>query len=95
MCTYYNFQTCYRKHTIFFLLGLFKLSFYYIPINDTTFELSVFWLSDTESQINEVRFSDAVSLSFKTRLTSVTRFWGYVILSFFQAWNQGLKNMMT
>ena len=47
---------------------------YYIPINDTSFELSVFWLSDTESQINELRFSNAVSLSFKTRLTSVTRF---------------------
>ena len=43
---------------------------YYIPINDnTTFELSVFWPSDTESRINELRFSDSVSLSFKTRLT--------------------------
>ena len=42
---------------------------YYIPINDTSFELSVFWLSDTESRINELRFSDSVSLSFKTRLT--------------------------
>ena len=49
-------------------------SFYYIPINDTSFELSVFWLSDTESRINELRFSDSVSLSFKTRLTSVTCF---------------------
>ena len=37
----------------------------YIPINDTSFELSVFWLSDTESQIIELRFSDSVSLSFK------------------------------
>ena len=46
--------------------------FYYILINGTTFELSVFWLSDTESQINELRFSDFVSLSFKTRLTLVT-----------------------
>ena len=26
---------------------------YYIPINDTSFELSIFWPSDTESQINE------------------------------------------
>ena len=42
---------------------------YYIPINDTTFELSVFWLSDTESLINKLRFSNFVSLSFKTRLT--------------------------
>ena len=50
--------------------------FYYIPINDTTFELSVFWLSDTGSRINELRFSESVSLSFKTRLTSVTCFCG-------------------
>ena len=47
---------------------------YYIPINDTSFELSVFWLSDTESRISKLRFSDSVSLSFKTRLTSVTCF---------------------
>ena len=47
---------------------------YYIPITVTTFELSVFWPSDTESQINELRFSESISLSFKTRLTSVTCF---------------------
>ena len=47
---------------------------YYIPINDTTLELSVFWPSDTESRINELRFSESISLSFKTRLTSVTCF---------------------
>ena len=46
----------------------------FILINDTTFELSVFWPSDTESRINELRFSESVSLSFKTRLTSVTCF---------------------
>ena len=34
-------------------------AFYYIPINDTTFELSVFWPSDTESRINELRFSES------------------------------------
>ena len=45
---------------------------YYIPINDTTLELSVFWPSDTESRINELRFSESISLSVKTRLTSVT-----------------------
>ena len=45
-----------------------------MPINDTSFELSVFWLSDTDSQINELRFSDSVSLSLKARLTSVTCF---------------------
>ena len=50
------------------------LRFYYIPINDTPFELSVFWLSDTESRINELRFSESVSLSFKTRLTSLPVF---------------------
>ena len=43
---------------------------------DTMFELSVFWPSDIESQINELRFSDFISLSFKTRLTSVTCFCG-------------------
>ena len=46
--------------------------FYYIPINDTSFELSVFWPSDTESRINELRFSNSISLSFKTRLTPVS-----------------------
>ena len=47
---------------------------YFIPINDTTFELSVFWPSDTESRINQLRLSDPISLSFKTRLTLVTYF---------------------
>ena len=54
------------------------MNVYYIPINDTSFELSVFWTSDTESQINELRFSDSISLSFKTRLTQVTCFDGNV-----------------
>ena len=49
-------------------------SFYYIPITVTTLELSVFWPSDTESRINEPRFSESISLSYKTRLTSVTCF---------------------
>ena len=53
-------------------------SFYYIPITDTTLELSVFWPSDTESRINELRFSESISLSFKTRLMSVTCFCGDV-----------------
>ena len=48
--------------------------FYYIPINGTSVDLSVFWLIDTESRINELRFSDSISLSFKTRLTSVSCF---------------------
>ena len=51
---------------------------YYIPINDTTLELSVFWPSDTESRINKLRFTESISLSFKTRLTSVTCFRGDV-----------------
>ena len=51
---------------------------YYIPINDTTLELSVFWPSDTENRINELRFSESISLPFKTRLTSVTCFCGDV-----------------
>ena len=51
---------------------------YYIPITDTTVELSVFCASDTESRINELRFSESISLSFKTRLTSVTCFCGDV-----------------
>ena len=49
---------------------------YYIPITDTTLELSIFWPSDTESRINELRFSESIPLSFKTRLTSVTCFCG-------------------
>ena len=52
--------------------------YYYIHITDTTLELSVFWPSDTESRINELRFSESISLSFKTRLTSVTCFCGDV-----------------
>ena len=51
---------------------------YYIPINDTKFELSVFWPSDSESRIINLRFSDSLSLSFKTRLTAVTCFCGDV-----------------
>ena len=45
--------------------------FYYIPIKDTTLELTVFWPSATESWINELRFSESISLSFKMRLMSV------------------------
>ena len=41
----------------------FNICFYYIPINDTTFALSFFWPSDTESRINELRFSDKVGRS--------------------------------
>ena len=54
------------------------MAFYYIPITDTTLELSVFWPSDTESRINELRFSESISLSFETRLTSLTCFCGDV-----------------
>ena len=54
-------------------------SIYYITINDTSFELFVFWLSDS------------ILLSFKTRLTSVTCFCGEVTWSKFQAWNQRRK----
>ena len=50
----------------------------YIPINDTYSELSVFWPSDTEIWINELRFSYSVSLSFKTRLMSVICFCGNI-----------------
>ena len=52
--------------------------YYYKPINDTTLEMSFFWPSDTESRMNELRFSESVSLSFKTRLTSVSCFCGDV-----------------
>ena len=64
---------------------------YYIPITDTTSEQSIFWPSGTESRINELRFSESISLSFKTRLTSVTCFCGDVTLSQLQAWNQRRK----
>ena len=55
-------------------MGVIKGPLNYIPINDSSFELSVFLLSDTEGWINELRFSDSVSLSFKTRLMVVTCF---------------------
>ena len=64
---------------------------YYIPLNDTSFKLSVFWPFDTESRINELRFSDSVSLSYKMRLTLVTCFCGNVMLSKFQARNKRRK----
>ena len=51
---------------------------YYIPLTDTTLELSAYWPSDTERWINELRFLESISLSFKTRLTSVTCFCGDV-----------------
>ena len=56
----------------------FRNKLYYIPIKDTYSELSVFWSSDTEIRINELRFSDSVSLSYKMRLTSVIHFCGEV-----------------
>ena len=59
----------------FFCSGI---QFYYIPLTDTTLELSVFWPSDTESRINELRFSESILLSFKTRLMPVTCFCGDV-----------------
>ena len=65
---------------------------YYLPINNSSFELSVFWLSDTECMINELRFSDSVSLSFKTRLTSVSCFAATLRKVNFQAWNQRWKH---
>ena len=58
---------------------------YYIPINDTSFELSVFWSSDTENRINELNFSDSISLSFKRRLTSVSCFCGNATYSKFSS----------
>ena len=44
---------------------------YHTPMKDSSLEPSVFLLSDTENQINKLRFSESVSLSFKTRLTLV------------------------
>ena len=69
-------SSVFKMDTSGFTMKLFIMSFYYIPINDTSFELSVVWPSDIEGRINELRFSDYVSLSFKTRLTSVTCFYG-------------------
>ena len=78
-CIYYIFYCsflCVDYGPIVLLQIFFSyLIFYYIPINDISFELSVFWPSDTESLINELRFSDSISLSFKMRLMSVTCFY--------------------
>ena len=71
-----------------------EMAIYHIPITDTTLELSVFWPSDTESRINKLRFSESISLSFKTRLTSVICFCGDVTTSKLRAWNQ-TENMLT
>ena len=43
---------------------------YYIPINDTPFELHVFWASDIEGRI-KLRFSESVSLSLKMMLMTL------------------------
>ena len=44
---------------------IYDPTLYYIPINYTTFELSVFWSYDTESRINELRFSDSYHYPLK------------------------------
>ena len=43
-------------------------------MNNITFELPVFWPTDIEGQINELMFSDSLSLSVKKLLISVTCF---------------------
>ena len=68
------------------------LYIYYIPIYNTTFELSVFWPSDTESWINELSFFYFVSLSFKLRLTLVSCFCGDVKL--ISSMEPEIENMM-
>ena len=68
---------------------------YYILINDTSFELSVFWPSDTESQINELRFFDSISLSFKTRLKLVSCFTATLRQVNFLSMESATKKMMT
>ena len=67
-----------RSYHIYYTTLLYDKIDYFILITDTTLELSVFWPSDTESWINELRFSESISLSFKMRLTSVTCFCGDV-----------------
>ena len=47
---------------------------YYIPINDPAFELSVFWPSDTESRINELRFSESNHYLLKRDLRRLPAF---------------------
>ena len=75
-------HSCKRKCSLLstcdLIIDKVNILIYYIPINDTTFDLSVFWPPDTESRINELRFSASVSLSFKTRLKSVNCFCGDV-----------------
>ena len=60
--------------------NFFKYASYILlyTYNSYDLELSVFWPFDTESRINELRFSESISLSFKTRLTSVSSFCGDV-----------------
>ena len=72
---------------------VYRIKLYYIPITDTTFELSVFWPSDTESRINKLRFSESISPSFKTRLTSVTCFCSNIKL--IASMEPETKNMLT
>ena len=75
-----KFLTVYPTIYSIFKIEIFKtvIPIYYKPITDTTLEPSVFWPSDTESRINELRFSESISLSFKTRLTSGTCYFGDV-----------------
>ena len=81
------------------MIGIYALinkTLYYIPINDTTFKLSVFWPYDTESRINKLRFkfSDSVSLSFKTRLTLVTCFLWRRYIKYISSMEPETENMM-
>ena len=71
--------------------------FYYIPINDTSFEMSFFWPPGKVSRISELSFSDALSLSFKMRLTLVTCFCGVILISSRDGTHDDLisSNMMT
>ena len=66
LCT----QSCHRRQSVSPNICKQEVFFrvYYIPINDMPFELSVFLPADPESRINKLKFSESISLSFKTRL---------------------------
>ena len=58
----FNYSVCYLY--VINITTAYIRSIYYIPINDTPFDLSVFWPSDTERRI-KLTFSESVSLSSK------------------------------
>ena len=63
-------EVCLDIVKVLSVIVLLSMSLYYLPINGTTFELYVFWQSDTERRI-KLMFYESVPVSLKTRLMAL------------------------